>query len=233
MKRNLINLLALVLISGLILFTGSCKDDEEETPPLAPTTLFGDEFEKAELKEGWIWANEPNIWDINNSRLDYLFFKGNINANIFCDDNTSRLYQEITSNTDFDVSTSVHCIWGNNGSDVAGLIAKSKTSGDWVLLKLWMHGDGSGRLEFQTQCNDIISPVPGSESFGGDTEIFLRLKKTGNDYSTYYKLNADDDWTLIGTTQFDDQLPLQLGIFGGVDSGDGELIIEFDYFHVN
>ena len=58
------------------------------------------------------------------------------------------------------------------------------------------------------------------------------MKKAGNDFSTYFKYNAGDNWTLIGTTQFDDQLPLQLGIFGGVDSGDGEMIVEVDYFKV-
>jgi hypothetical protein len=230
-KRN-VTLLMLTLISGVLLFSNSCKDDEEDPNSPTPVSLFSDDFKQSDLKNGWTWANEPDFWDINNSRIDYLFFKGNLNANIYCDDNTSRLYQEITSDADFDVSTSMRCVWGNNASDIAGLIVKSKTSEEWILVKLWMHSNGSGRLEFQSQCNDIVSPVPGSETFGGDTEVFLRLKKTGDDYSTYFKHNAGDTWTLIGTTQFDDQLPLQVGFFGGVDSGDGELIIEFDFFRI-
>jgi hypothetical protein len=226
----------LFIVIPSFLLCSSCKKDEEKddiTPVPDPASLFSDDFKSTSLKDGWYWANEPSEWDINTSRIDYLFFIGNLDANIWCEDNTSRLYQIISSEQDFDVYTHMRYIWGNNASDVAGIVCKSATSGDWVILKFWMHGDLSGRLEFQTKCNDLISPVPGSLVYGGDIEFYLRMKKEGNDYSAYFKFNEGDDWTLVGTTQFEDQLPLQLGIFGGTDSGNGELIVEVDYFTVD
>jgi hypothetical protein len=232
---NISRICFLILLSGSIVLNVSCKKDEDDddAAPAEPSSLFSDEFKSTTLKDGWLWANEPDQWDINTTRIDYLNFVGMLNANIFCEDNSSRLYQVVDKEADFDVYTKLRGIWGNNSSDVAGLIIKSAGSGEWVLLKLWMHGDGSGRLEFQTQCDDIISPVPGSEVNGGDHEYLLRLKKSGDDYSAYFKFNEGDSWTFIGTAQFSDELPLHVGIFGGVDSGDGELMIEADYFRVN
>jgi hypothetical protein len=222
-------------LSTSIVFIPSCKnDDEDPAPPTpAPGTLFSDDFKSASLKDGWFWANEPASWDINTTRIDYLHFKGEQDANIWCDDNSSRLYQVISTDQDFDVYSHIRCIWGNNPSDVAGLICKSAISGEWVVLKFWMRSDLTGRLEFQTPCNDILSPVPGSEWNGGDVEFFLRIKKVGHDYSTYFKSKEGDEWTFVGTTQFSDQLPLHVGIFGGIDQGDGELLIEVDNFVVN
>src|SRR5210317_1835462 len=123
MKKSsipLITWLTFFVVVGL-LFT-SCKDDDEpDTPPSpSPSTLVSDEFKGNALGSHWQWANEPDQWDINTTRIDYLHFKGLAGANIWCDDNTSRLYQEISSAQDFDVSTLIRGIWGNNASDVAG-----------------------------------------------------------------------------------------------------------------
>jgi|GEM_PF-3320635 len=224
-----IRFLMILLLVSIISSTG-CKKSEEDPPP--PTTVlpFSDDFNGTTLNSDWKWANEPNNWDLGTSRQGWLNFTGNLNANIFCDDNTTRLYQQITTDQDFEIATKLYCEWGNNPSDVAGIIIKSAISGEWVLLKLWMHGNGSGRLEFQTDCNDLISPVPGSESWDGNTEVSLMLHKSGSDYSAYFMNEEDENWILIGSTQFLDTQPVQFGIFGGVDSGDGNLLIQFDYF---
>jgi hypothetical protein len=86
-------------------------------------------------------------------------------------------------------------------------------------------------LEYQKKCTDIISPVPGSESAGGIRDIFLRMVKEGNDYTGYYKNNSDDDWIEIGATEGFDSLPIYIGLFGGVDQGNGNLLIQCDFFH--
>ncbi len=229
---SVLSSLILILVVGSLIFLSGCKKDSDDEDPPAPVVLFGDDFDGSTLNSNWKWANEPENWDLGTSNPGWLTFTGNLNANIFCDDNTSRLYQHITSNADFDISTKLYCEWGNNSSDVAGLIIKSAPTGDWVMIKLWMHGNGTGRLEFQKQCNDIISPVPGSESDGGSTEIFIRIKKTGSDYTSYFKNHDADAWIMIGTVQFSDDLPLQIGLFGGVDGGDGNLLVRFDYFHI-
>jgi len=229
--KSLLGLFIIIFISSLIVLS-SCKKEEEDEDTPAVVTLQSDEFSDNTLNSFWIWADEPETWNLGSISEGWITFIGNIDANIFCDDNTSRLYQQITSTSDFDISTRMYCEWGNNSSDVAGLIVKSSSSGDWVLIKLWMWGDGSGRLEFQTQCHDIISPVAGSEANGGNGEYFLRIKRTGSNYTGYFKKTEADAWNEIGSTEFSDTTPLQIGLFGGTDEGDEEVLIQFDYFHI-
>lgn len=221
----------IILLLGCIINSSGCKKSEDSDPPPTSTVLpFSDEFDGTTLNANWKWANEPDSWNIGTSSQGWLTITGNLHANIFCDDNTTRLYQQIETTQDFDITTKLYCEWGNNSSDVAGIIIKSATSGEWVLLKLWMHGDGTGRLEFQTSCHDIVSPVPGSGSEGGTTEVSLMLHKSGSDYTAYFMNQGGPEWIMIGTTQFLDDQPLQIGLFGGVDSGDGNLLMQFDYF---
>jgi len=137
--------------------------------------------------------------DFGNTNFNLLFkwlsITGNFNSNLWCSDETSSLYQILENNTDFDVSTRLYCEWGNNSSDIAGIIIKFPSDTNWISIKFWMHGDSTGRLEFQNKCTDIISPVPGSESSGGTRDIFLRMVKQGNNYTGYYKNNSGDDWS--------------------------------------
>jgi hypothetical protein len=50
---------------------------------------------------------------------------------------------------------------------------------------------------------------------------------------TYYKQNDVDEWNTIGTTTGFESVPIHLGLFSGVDQGDGELSVQFDYFTNN
>ena len=194
-------------------------------------TLFIDEFDGETLDSNWYWANEPDEWDIGQTRRGWLSITGRLDSNIFCSDETTRLYQIVEEDIDFDVSTRMYCEWGNNVSDVAGLIVKFPSVDDWIDIKLWMHQDGTAQLELQKKCNDIISPVPGYSPSGGSEELYIRLVKRGNDYTGYYKAVESDDWTTIGTVEGFNSLPMQIGLFGGVDSGSGNLLIQFDFFH--
>lgn len=224
LKFSLLTFLVLAFI------VSSCKKDDDDEEEVQETSLINEEFDEPSLNLAWSWQYEPDIWDIGTSRDGWLTIVGKLNSNIYCDDRTTRLYQEINYDQNFDIRTKMYCKWGNNESDIAGLIIKSLHSGEWILIKLWMWEDGSGRLEFQHQCEDIISPVPASLVAGGETEVFLRFVKIGSDYSGYFKFDESNDWIFIGTSQFSDQLPLQVGLFGGVDSGTGELLIQYDYF---
>jgi len=193
--------------------------------------LFSDNFEGDELNTKWNWSNEPDIWDLGLTKSGWLTVTGKLNSNLFCSDETSSLYQIIEEDTDFDVSTKIYCEWGNNASDIAGLIVKFPSVDNWIVIKLWMHGNGIGRLEFQKKCTDLISPVPGSESSGGNRDVCLRVAKNGNDYTAYYKNNSEDEWKLIGVTEGFESLPIHVGLFGGVDQGIGNLLIQYDFFH--
>lgn len=192
--------------------------------------LVSDPFSKRELKSKWNWSNEPEEWDVGLTKEGWLTWKGKLDANLWSSDETTMLYQIIEKDADFDISTRLYCQWGNNASDIAGLVVKFPSSDNWIDIKLWMHGDGTSRLEFQTKGTDLISPVPGSESLGGNRDIYLRLVKKGNSYTGYYKNIPDEDWILIGSTAGFESFPIYVCLFGGVDQGDGDLLIQYDFF---
>ena len=70
-------------------------------------------------------------------------------------------------------------------------------------------------------------PFPAS----GNRDVYLRVVKIGNDFTAYYKNSIDDEWILIGTTEGFESLTIQVGLFGGVDQGDGNFQIQYDFFH--
>ena len=216
-----------ILFLFLILLVGSCEKSNENTK-----NLFSDNFDGTTLNSMWKWNNKPGNWDIGQTRDGWITLNGNFGGNIWCEDETSKIYQELGENKDFDVSTRLYCEWGNNPSDIAGIIVKFPGGDDWVLIKLWMHGDNTGRLEFQSKCNDLISPVPGFNADNGKAEVYLRIQKIGNDYTGYFKKPGDNNWTTIGTTQGNTTLPIHVGLFGGVDQGSGSLLVQFDYFQL-
>ncbi len=221
----MMKLLTTIFIT-LTLVLCSCKK-ANDTP-----TPFSDEFNGTSLNPLWNWAFKPGGWDIGQTRQGWISFNDDIKGNIFCTDESSRLFQTLDNDEDFDVSTRMYCEWGNNASDIAGIIVKFPDNDDWILIKLWMHGDNTGRLEFQTKCDDIISPVPGYSSYDGTSDIYLRIKKTGDNYTGYFKTQDNSNWTTIGTTQGNTSIPIQVGLFAGVDEGTGSLLVQFDYFKV-
>jgi hypothetical protein len=195
--------------------------------------LTTDYFNGNTLNAEWHWANEPDVWDIGETRSGWLSMTGMFDSNLFCSDETTRLYQIVEEDIDFDISTKLYCEWGNNNSDIAGLIVKFPTVDNWIDVKFWMHLNGTAQLELQKKCEDIISPVPGYSPSGGSEELFIRLVKSGNNYTAYYKSNSDADWITIGTVEGFESLPMEIGYFGGVDDGNGDLLIQFDFFENN
>ena len=219
----------IIFLLFILIFSFQCdtsKSPQEENNQ----GLFSDNFGGDELNSNWYWSNEPNSWDLGLARSGWLSITGNFNANLWCLDETSTLYQILENDADFDISTRLYCGWGNNSSDIAGIIVKFPSDTTWINIKLWMHGNGTSRLEYQKRCDDIISPVPNSESTGGIRDIFLRMVKVGNNYTGYYKNNSGDDWIEIGTTIGFNSFPIHVGIFGGVDQGSGNLLIQCDFF---
>jgi hypothetical protein len=224
-KLILIIVLLFILLISLSCDTSNSPNEENDQG------IFTDNFDGDGLNSKWYWSNEPDAWDLGLTKAGWLSITGNFNSNLWCSDQTSSLYQILESNIDFDVSTRLYCEWGNNSSDIAGMIVKFPADTNWIDIKLWMHGDGTSGLEYQKKCDDLISPVPGSESAGGIRDIFLRMVKVGNNYTGYYKNNSGDNWIEIGTTEGFNSLPIYVGIFGGVDNGNGNLLIQCDFFH--
>jgi hypothetical protein len=224
-KTSLICLLFFLSFIFLQCDTTNAPPDDDEP------SLISDNFDGENLSSNWHWSNEPDNWDLGTTQPGWLSITGNFNSNLWCSDETSTLYQIIKEDIDFDVSTRLHCKWGNNSSDIAGMIIKFPSIDNWINIKFWMHWDGNARLEFQNKCDDLISPVPDYEASGGSEELDLRVVKKGNDYTGYYKPSSEVEWIMIGTTEGFDALPIHIGIFGGVDQGEGDLTIQIDHFH--
>ncbi|HID56488.1 TPA: hypothetical protein EYP37_08150 [Candidatus Poribacteria bacterium] len=199
--------------------------------------LYPDDFKGANIDPHWNWAKEPKTWDVNKTRAGWITWIGEFNSNLWCSDQTTRLYQTVQEKEDFDVETRLYCEWGNNDSDIAGLVVKFPTEDNWIMLKLWMHGDKTAQLQFQKKCQEsgdgLTGRVAGYAPAGGKAELFLRLKREGDKVTGYFKEKEGDDWSEIGTTTCFDSTPMEIGLFGGVDRGNGKLLIQFDYFRDN
>jgi len=120
-------------------------------------------------------------------------------------------------------------------SVVVGLIAKSPTDNNWVILKLWGHSDGTGVIQFQTR-NDQSSPgltgsAQGFSCSYGKAELSMRIVKHGDQYFGYFKTGKD--WIEVGPTNISLKPPYEVGIFAGVNPNSGNLDIKYDFFKVN
>lgn len=121
-------------------------------------------------------------------------------------------------------------------SVVVGLVIKSPSDGDWVTLKLWGHGDGSGQVQFQRR-GDETSPgltgrAPGFEARGGRTRLWMRLIKEGDLFKGMFAPQGKGPIE-VGPTRAKLSPPFEVGIYAGVCSLSGRMRVEFERFVVN
>ena len=197
---------------------------------------FGDPFENGKLQNPkWKWRNEPLDWDVGETRKNHLYIDSEPNRNLWVDDQTHFLYQEIDTDN-FDVETHFSAKW-NTSSGVNGIMVKSPKDNNWVTIKFWSRDAGSkGLIQYQTrQAGMGPGPHDIQWRFGnwGDIELSLRLKKQGNTYTAWYKAAQDTNWVDIGQGNFNLTPPLQLGIYAGVAANTGKLEVEYEYFKDN
>jgi len=216
------------LISALALFLTITNSWAAEVYP--------DEFNGPGVHQSFNWQKEPSDWDVGETTAGWLHMGGVFGGNLWCTDESARLYQEI-GDEPFEIETHMRAIWGTNSSEIAGICAKSPGDDNWVKLKLWMHGGGTAQIQFQKKCvesgDGLMGQVPGFNPTGGETEVWLKLKRDAAQCTSYYKTSEEEDWIEIGVTSFTFSPPYEVGIYGGVDVGTAELIVEFDYFRDN
>jgi len=198
--------------------------------------VYPDEFNGPGIHQSFNWQKEPPDWDVGETTAGWLHIGGVFGGNLWCTDESARLYQEI-GDEPFEIETHMKAVWGTNSSEIAGICAKSPGDDNWVKLKLWMHGGGTAQIQFQKKCvesgDGLMGQVPGFNPTGGETEVWLKLKRDGEQCTSYYKTSEGEDWIEIGVTSFPFSPPYEVGIYGGVDVGAAELIVEFDYFRDN
>jgi hypothetical protein len=195
-----------------------------------------DEFDGPNINQNFKWQNEPKTWDVGKTTKGWLRIEGVFGGNLWCSDASSRLYQEIVDDP-FEIETHMKAQWGNNSSEIAGIMAKSPKDDNWVKIKLWTHQDKTAQIQFQKKCvesgDGLTGKVVDFAPTGGKTEVWLKLNRDKDKCTASYKATENDDWKEIGVTSFPFNAPYQVSIFAGVDVGVGDFIVEFDYFRDN
>ena len=244
MRRCVIPLLCVSLI--FLCGFKSCEPQLQELMPTEtePTGSLGDPFENGTLQNpNWKWQAEPPTWDgsgatwdIGETRDNHLFIETEPNRNLWANDATHLLYQEIETDV-FDVETRFTVRW-NTTSGVTGLLVKSPADDDWVTLKFWAR-DASARgiIQFDRKLNqrpqDGLTGYAWQSPVHGELDLFFRLAKDGDTYSSWYKTEADMEWIQVGVTEFKLTPPLWLGIYAGNAAGSKRMQVEFEYFRDN
>jgi regulation of enolase protein 1 (concanavalin A-like superfamily) len=195
-----------------------------------------DDFNGPNISENFKWQNEPNTWDVGKTTKGWLRMEGVFGGNLWCSDLSARLFQEIKDEP-FEIETRMKVQWGNNASEVAGIIVKSPKDDNWIKIKLWTHLDKTAQIQFQKKCLEAGDGLTGNvvdyKPTTGVSDLWLKLKRDGDKCVASYKTAENENWKEIGTTSFPFTAPYEVGIFGAVDNGAGNLIVEFDYFKDN
>lgn len=210
---------------------------------LSAQALENDEFEGSDISSFWDIQDRGSTWEQKDG---WLVFEAGFNQNLWASDTPTRFTQ--MADQDFDIETSMIVDYKNT-STVAGIIVYSATTqdhqsrdGQWVTLKLWGRGaaqDNNAVLQYQRRENDdgalgYVGTQPDyNPSQDNPIPIELRIKRTGDDYESWFKPDATGDWVSVGKVTNDLQPPLEVGIYVGIadaESADASMTVSFDYF---
>ena len=220
---------AVTASDGKLLVTQRISVQVTSAPIADAAGNFDDAFDGTALQNpNWQWQNEPDNWDVGETRDGFLHIEGETNRNLWTSDASHFLYQETDADT-FDVETHFFAKW-DTSSGVNGLVVKSPADNNWVTIKFWSRDAGAkGQIQYQTKGQGLVADPVWRPEFGA-TELFLRLRKQKDTYTGWYKTRAADPWIEIGVGNFPLTPPLQLGIYTGVAAGAGTLTVDYDYF---
>ena len=175
---------------------------------LKPQTPFaGDpEFDSSDLS-AWTQANSANADAINaDTKKSHLQIDSNATSTNWSDATRSGPFVHQTLSGDFDVYTRVQLgdIRDNHG---VYLLAQSTSDAtDWICVFMLVSG-GVGvahtLLVFRSTVNSatasqtVVNVSADQYTFAGN--VYFRMKRASNDFSTYYSFNGSS-WTQIGAT---------------------------------
>ncbi len=220
-----------------VVFTVKVPTDD----PDSLLTLQSDTFDGSgqDLQPFWQVQNgDKSSWELKDGQL---VVDAGFNQNFYFSDTSTRFYQ-LTNEEQFEVETAM-VVEYTPACIVAGIVVYSET-GEWVTLKLHLHPNHSkiyaqfqyfvqGRIAGHN--NYIETPDGTIPSRAGVFPIQTRIKRDGDEYHTWYRLDAQDDWISAGSTIATLQGPVQTGIYVGIcndESQGGSLKVSFDNFRV-
>ncbi len=200
-------------------------------------TLQSDPFDGTgqDLQSFWQVQNgDKSSWELKDGQL---VVDAGFNQNLWNDDTSTRFYQ-VTDQDQFTVETSMVVDYADV-CVVSGLVVSSPTTessygeGEWVMLKFWGRS-GSSVLQYQNRGEYIVSQHPGYNPVQGPTRISMRMERNGDDYTAWFKPDAEGDWVFVGKTTIALQEPLQVGLYTGIcqPEASGHLTTTFDYFQL-
>ena len=208
--------------------------------------LQSDEFDGSgqALQPFWhvqntFWHDQPGntgSYRLNNGNL---VVEGAFYQNLWEADYSRRFYQ-VTDQEKFSAETSL--IFDHKDvCAIAGLVIKSPTQNEWVVLKLWGQGaEGlfgwsahTAHLQFQRREHHIVD-VPDSVRAAGNIATTMRLNRNGDNYTAWYKPDAQGEWVYVGETTVALRGAVEVGLFVGIcqDEAPGGLTVTFNNFRV-
>ena len=198
-------------------------------------TLQSDTFDGSgqNLQPFWQVQNgDKSSWELKDGQL---VVDPGFNQDLWQDDTSTRFYQ-VTDHDQFTVETSMLVDYADVCA-VSGLVVTSPTTessygtGEWVMLKFWGR-HGSSVLQYQNRGAGI--ELPDYNPVQGPTRIAMRLERNGDDYTAWYKPDAEGEWIYVGKTTIALQEPLQVGLYTGICQYEapGYLTTSFDYFRL-
>ena len=215
-------------------------------PTVFSQNLMSDEFMGAgqNLESFWqVKDGDKSPWELKDG---VLVAEAGFDQNVWTDDTSTRFYQ-ITDQDQFDIETSMTVDYGD-ACTVAGIIVYSATTkdhqdrdGQWVTLKLWGRGAAQGNnavLQYQRRQNDsaelgYVGTQPDYNPAQGVIPLELRVTRDGDEYTSWFKPDAEGDWVSVGQVTNELAEPLEVGLYVGICEGEseaGRMTVTFDYF---
>ncbi len=215
-------------------------------PTVFSQDLMSDEFMGAgqDLLSFWqVKDSDKSPWELKDG---VLVAEAGFDQNVWASDTSTRFYQ-ITDQDQFDIETSMTVDYGD-ACTVAGIIVYSATTkdhqdrdGQWVTLKLWGRGAAQGNnavLQYQRRENDsaelgYVGTQPDYNPAQGVIPLELRVTRDGDEYTSWFKPDAEGDWVSVGQVTNELAEPLEVGLYVGICEGAseaGRMTVTFDYF---
>jgi len=199
------------------------------------TTLsLNDDFEGGSLDPSWTVLN-PSVATVSVSS-GQLHLQINTASNWFNSTESVLVYKLVSG--DFDVHATVHAAKTSNGAQqpspqfrLGGLLARHPSSSP--AMSNFVHvALGAGSFAVPVASEDKTT-VDSSSTYTfhpiAMTEGELRLTRTGDDFSMYYRPIGDMTWQLLGThTRADLPATLQVGLMAYDPNGSPDLTANFD-----
>jgi PKD repeat protein len=199
----------------------------------------GDSFDSGALdKQKWnaIVREQEDLYSFNDGWLEIQTVNGDIYTNGDPAPTRNFILQEPTEEAqDWVIETHIDAATLSQGYEQAGLMARLD---DDNYIKYDILSDDTNtwlnRIELRSEVNGaIVDPQP-QVTFpeaGSPTEVWLRLTKSGNNYSGEYSLDGTT-WQSIGQPVANAMVDPAFGIFTlGVNSGGGTA--RFEYFSLD